>query len=197
MKRIMACVLVAAAAAASAEEGGLAKRMYADRTACQVGDLVTVAIEEQSSVQKDATNDRSKSADGTMSFDLPGMEANGKSMWDALKLPEWSVNASKNYSASGGKATSDAFSASITVHITEKLPNGNLMISGDRKVNIDGDIILFTLTGMIRPDDISRSNTVLSSRIAGAAITYETIGEFGKSQRKGLFSRTLDWIIPF
>ncbi|MDZ8117299.1 flagellar basal body L-ring protein FlgH [Pontiella agarivorans] len=196
MKRIIACVLCLATAA-MAEEGGLAKRMYADRTARQVGDLVTVAIEEQSSVQKDASDDRSKSADGNMSFNFPGMEANGKAMWDALRLPEWSVGASKNYSASGGKASSDAFSASITVHITEKLPNGNLMIMGDRKVNIDGDIILFTLSGMIRPDDINRSNTVLSSRIAGAAITYETVGEFGKSQRKGLFSRTLDWIIPF
>ncbi|MDF7800941.1 flagellar basal body L-ring protein FlgH [Pontiellaceae bacterium B1224] len=196
MKRIIAYALCAAVAA-TAEENGLVKRLYADRTARQVGDLVTISIEEQSSVQKDASNDQTKSAGGNMSFNFPGMEANGTPMWDALKLPEWTVDADKNFSASGGKATSDAFSASITVHITEQLPNGNLMIIGDRKVNIDGDIILFTLRGMIRPDDIDRTNTVLSSRIAGATITYETVGEFGKNQRKGLFSRTLDWIIPF
>ncbi len=196
MKRIIACAICVVATAA-AEEDGLVKRLYADRTARQVGDLVTIRIEEQSSVQKDSSNDRSKSVGGNMAFNFPGMEANGKAMWDALTLPEWTVAASKNFSATGGKTTSDAFSASITVHITEQLPNGNLMIVGDRKVNIDGDIILFTLSGMIRPDDINRSNTVLSSRIAAASITYETVGEFGKSQRKGLFSRALDWIIPF
>lgn len=196
MKRIMVYAMCWAAAAA-AEEGMLVKRMYADRTARMIGDLVTVQIEEESSVKKDATNDRSKSADGSMSFNLPGMEANGSAMWNALKLPEWTLDASKNFSASGEKATSDAFSASITVHVTEVLPNGNLMIVGDRKVNIDGDIIRFTLTGMIRRDDIDTENTVLSTRIAGAAITYETVGEFGKSQRKGLFTRALDWIIPF
>lgn len=196
MKRIIIGI-VCVAAVVSAEEGKLVNRLYADRSARQVGDLVTIMIEEQSSIQKDATNDRTKSAGGNMAFNFPGMEANGSSMWDALKLPEWSVDASKNFSATGGKASSDAFSASITVHITEQLPNGNLMIIGNRRVNIDGDIILFTLSGMIRPDDIDRTNTILSTRIAGASITYETVGEFGKSQRKGVFSRAVDWIIPF
>lgn len=196
MKRIFVYA-VCLVSAAAAEEGGLAMRMYADRTARTVGDLVTVMIEEESSVQKDATNERDKTVGANMSFNLPGMEANGKPMWDALRLPEWTANASKNFAASGGKATSDAFSASITVHITETLPNGNLMIVGDRKVNIDNDIIEFTLTGMIRPDDISRDNTVLSTRIAGAAITYQTLGEFSGSQRKGIFSRAVDWIFPF
>lgn len=196
MKRIITCI-VCIAAVVTAKEGALVDRLYADRTARHVGDLVTVSIEEQSSVQKDSANDRNKSVGGDVSFNLPGMEANGSAMWNALKLPEWTVGASKNFTASGGKESSDAFSASITVHITELLPNGNLMVSGDRKVNIDGDIIQFTLNGMIRPEDINRSNIVLSSRIAGASITYKTVGEFSKSQKKGLFSRMVDWVLPF
>lgn len=197
MKRLIICATAAMVTAACSGEGSLVSRMYADRTARQVGDLVTVSIEEETSVTKDSTSDRDKSVGADMGFNFPGMQANGTAMWDALKLPEWTVDASKKYSASGSKATSDAFSASITVHITEVLPNGNLMIMGDRKVNIDGDIIQFTLSGMIRRDDVSRSNSVLSSRIAGAAITYETLGEFSNSQKKGMFSRVVDWIIPF
>ena len=196
MKRIRILV-VFAATVVHAEEDMLVRRLYADRTARAVGDLVTVNIEEQSTVKKDSANDRDKSASGKMSFNFPGMQANGKNMWDSLKLPEWSIHGSKKYGASGSKATSDAFSASITVHITEVLPNGNLMIIGDRKVNVDGDILQFTLSGMLRPDDIDRSNTVLSSRIAGASITHRSTGEFARSQRKGLFSRLTDWIIPF
>lgn len=195
MKRII--ILAALIGLNVHAEDKLLGRLYADRTAREVGDLITISIEEQSSVQKDSTNDRDKTLTGAASFDLPGMQANGTAMWDALKLPAWSVNASKSYAASGSKATSDAFSASITVYITEVLPNGNLLICGERKVNIDGDIIQFILTGTVRPDDIDRTNTVLSSRVADALITYTTTGEFSKSQRKGLLSRVVDWIIPF
>jgi flagellar L-ring protein precursor FlgH len=175
----------------------LVSRMYVDRTARQVGDLVTIEIVEESSVQKNASDDRDKSASGSVEFELPAPQFGGKSMWQALTLPEWSHSASKAYSSSGSKSATDAFSTSITVHITEVLPNGNLMISGDRMVNIDGDILRFMLSGMIRQDDIDLSNTVQSTKIAGAAINYETVGEFSKSQRKGLFTRVLDWVIPF
>lgn len=196
MKSIFAMAILAATVV-HAEEDMLVRRLYADRTARAVGDLVTVRIEETSSVSKDSSNKRDKSAGGKMSFNFPGMEANGKPMWDALKLPEWRIDGSKQFAASGSRASTDAFSASVTVHITEVLPNGNLMIAGDRKVNVDGDILQFTLSGMLRPDDIDRANTVLSSRIAGASITHTATGEFAKDQRKGLFSRITDWIIPF
>jgi flagellar L-ring protein precursor FlgH len=196
MKRIIILTIMAGLASAQAEDK-LLKGMYADRTARDVGDLVTIMIEEQSSVQKDASDDSNKSVGGGMGFDFPGMEANGTSMWDALSMPEWSADASKSFSASGSKASSDTFSASITVYITEVMPNGNLLICGERKVNIDGDIIQFTLTGIVRPDDVSNSNTVLSSRVADALISYKTTGEFSKANKKGFFSKVLDWVIPF
>lgn len=195
MKRIMVILMLFAVAAQA--EDRLLNKLYGDGIARHVGDLVTVEIEEQSSVSKDAANSQGKKTSGDMGFNFPGMQANGSDMWGALKLPEWSIDGSKSYDSSGSKASSDNFSASITVHITEELPNGNLMISGDRKVNIDGDIIQFTLTGMVRPDDINRQNAVLSSRIAGAAITYKTTGDFSRNDKKGIFSRALDWIMPF
>ncbi len=196
MKQIIA-LLVFVGTVALAGEGKLVARLYADRIARQVGDLVTVNIEEQSSVKKDAADSRDKSVSGKASFNFPGIEVNGSSLWGALKLPEWSADAAKSFGSSGSKANSDTFTASITVHITELLPNGNLMITGDRRVNIDGDIIQFTLVGMIRPEDINQSNAVLSSRIAGASISYKTVGEFSRSQRKGILSRVVDWIFPF
>lgn len=195
MKRILILALLVGLNVRA--EDKMLNGMYADRTARRVGDLLTIQIEEQSSVQKDASSDSDKSVNSGIGFDLPGMQANGASMWDALSLPEWSAEADKSFSASGSKASSDAFSAAITVYVTEVLPNDNLMIIGERKVNIDGDIIQFTLTGVIRPDDIDRANTVLSSRVADALISYKTTGEFSKGTRKGFFSKVLDWVIPF
>ena len=190
-------LLIIGLSMATVSRAGLASRMYADRTARQVGDLVTVEIAEESSVQKDSSDDRDKSASGSVEFEFPGVQLGGKTMWDALALPEWSHSADKEYSSSGSKASSDAFSASITVHVVEVLPNGNLMISGDRMVNIDGDILRFRLSGMVRQDDVSEDNTVQSTQIAGATINYDTVGEFSTSQRKGIFTRVIDWVIPF
>jgi flagellar L-ring protein FlgH len=197
MKKTIILLTVLAGMVSAQAGDKLLKSMYADRTARNIGDLVTIMIEEQSSVKKDASNAQNKSVGGNIGFDLPGMEANGKPMWDALTMPEWSADASKSFSASGNKASTDTFSASITVYITEVMPNGNLLICGERKVNIDGDIIQFTLTGIVRPDDVSNANTVLSSRVADALITYKATGEFSKANQKGFFSKVIDWVIPF
>lgn len=196
MKRILLIVCLAGSAV-QAGDWALVSRIYSDHTARNVGDFVTVQIDEQSSVSKDASNTRDKSASAKMGLNLPALQKGGQALWDALSLPEMSASGSKTFSAKGNKAVVDALSASITVSITEKLPNGMLVISGDRIVNIDNDLLKFTLTGMIRPEDIDLSNRVLSSRIAGASISYSTVGEFSQSTRKGVFTRALDWIVPF
>lgn len=190
-------IILFAALTASAQDWSLAERLYTDRIARHVGDLLTVQIVESSSVRKDASSDRSKSMGTGFGFDLPALEENGVPRWNALSLPEWSVDGSRSYASSGSKESSDEFSASITVHITEVLPNGNMLISGDRVVNIDGDILKFNLSGTVRPDDINRNNQLLSTSIAGATITYETTGEFARTQRTGILTRIIDWINPF
>ena len=175
----------------------MAVKMYADRTARAVGDLVTVVIEEQSSSAQDATNDKSKSASAAAAASIPSPTVGGDAVWKSLALPEWSMEGNKAYNAAASKAASDSLSASVTVFITELLPNGNMVIRGDRVVNIDGDLIKFTLTGMIRPDDISTGNQILSTRIAGASITYKAIGEITDNNKPGMIARLIDWVVPF
>lgn len=191
-KRIAMMMLIAVAGWSGAQ--GLASRLYADRTARAVGDLVTVMIEEKSSVLQNAKNDRSKSRNDSLEMDIPSPTLN---LWKAFVLPEWSLDSKKSFDAAAQKNIQDSLSASITVSITEVLPNGNLMITGDRVVNIDDDLLKYTLTGMIRAEDISQNNVVLSSRISGASITYETVGELARSSKPGLISKIIDWVVPF
>ena len=196
MKKFFAMMVITGLADGACGQG-LASRMYADRTARAVGDLVTVLIEEQSSVSKGASNDSSKSREDSLSMNFPSPTLGGEDIWKAFALPEWSLNGEKKFDAEATKNASDSLSASITVYITEVLPNGYLMITGDRVVNIDGDLLQFTLTGMIRPDDVSRDNAVLSSRVAGASITYKTTGEFSRKSKQGFLSKAIDWVVPF
>lgn len=185
--------------ALSALAGGqrFALGMYADRTARAVGDLVTVLIEEQSSVSQAATSDQSKTRGDSVSMNIPSPTLGAENLWKAFTVPEWSLDSSKAFDASASKEANDSLSGSVTVSITEVLPNGNLMISGDRIVNVNGDLLKFTLTGMIRPDDVSSLNSVLSTRIAGASITYETVGELSRNSKAGFLSKVIDWVVPF
>jgi flagellar L-ring protein FlgH len=199
MKRAMAVwfIFSGLAASASTDDWKMVSSIVADRTARQIGDLITVTIVEQSSVKKDASDSRAKNVDASFGFDFPGMEAAGVPMWDVLKMPDWTVNGAKSFGSNGSKQSSEELSAAVTVYVTEVLPNGNLIIMGERVVNINGDLLKFTLTGTVREDDINRLNEVLSSRIAGASITYKAVGEFQSSQKKGILSRMTDWILPF
>lgn len=197
MKQIITAIMLIAAALQTACGANLSSRMYADRTAYAVGDLLTVLIEEQSSVAQDAADSRVKSKGNSLSASIPSATLGAENLWKAFTLPEWSIDAQKDFDAAASKESSDSLSAAITVYITEVQPNGNMLISGDRVVNVDSNLLRFTLTGTVRPDDISRDNQVLSSRIAGASINYRTEGEFASSSKPGILSRLIDWVIPF
>ena len=196
MKRYIT-ILATAMVASWAPGKDLVASMYSDETAREVGDLLTVLIEEQSAASQEASNDRSKSSDNAVSVSVPSPLVGGENVWKAFTLPEWSANADKAFNAASSKAATDSLSAAVTVYVTEILPNGNLLIFGDRIVNIDGDLVKFTLSGMVRPADITSANQVYSSRIAGATITYKTQGELSQNAKKGFFSRLLDWVVPF
>jgi flagellar L-ring protein precursor FlgH len=77
------------------------------------------------------------------------------------------------------------------------MPNGNLVIDGRREVIVNNETQLLYVTGIVRPEDIGPGNTVLSSYIADAKITYTGSGVVSDKQRVGWFVRLIDKIWPF
>lgn len=176
----------------------MASRLYGDRKARRVGDLLTVLIVEESQASRDAQQDSEKSFTfgGSASFTHPRID-DRSTPWTNAVVPSWSVEASRDYEGKGSLENKDTLSGAIACRVMEVLQNGNLLIEGKRSVYVRNETVTFILTGTVRVEDIAQDNTIESSDVADATIRYETTGTIADSQKKGMVPRMLDWINPF
>lgn len=188
LSMIVACALCAAAHAQN--PGSLwddgAKNPLTDRTARNVGDILTVIIAESSSASSTASTESSKS-------DSAKVEAGIGPVLRAL-IPDWEIGGEMSSKGDGRTSRTGRLSARLTVVVKERLPNGNLVIEGVRYVQVNKETQKMVLTGVVRPDDIRSDNTIISEFIANAEIKYEGSGTVGDRQRKGILTTLLDWL---
>lgn len=176
----------------------MATKIYGDRRARRIGDLVTVVISEENTATKDAKNksDNASKFSGTVNFGHPVIDAQ-PTAWTNAGVPKWSVDTTRSFEGGGSLANKDSFSSKLTARVTEVLPNGNLLIEGKRTVILQDESVDVILTGVIRPADIAKDNTVMSSAIADATIKYGSGGPIAKNQQRGILTRVWEWVNPF
>ena len=199
---ITLATLAAAIGPALAEpstDWSLATRLYGDKKARRIGDILTVLIVEEASSAKDAQKgtDKKFSTSGKLTVSSPVVDGVPQASWTNAGLPGWSIDASRSFSGKGSMENKDTFTGSIGARVMEVLPNGNLMIEGRRTLVIQNEAVEIVLTGTVRPEDISRNNTVKSTAVADAAIQYNSTGSIAKNQNKGILPTLWDWINPF
>jgi len=175
--------------------------LFKDLRAYQVGDLVTVNIVETSKASKKANTktERQSSINAGISNALGWEGKVGKIGVPAEFNNEVMFKASmkNSFDGSGETSRNETMTASITARVMEVTPNGNLFIKGTRQVKVNNENQIITLTGLIRPVDVSPDNTVLSSYIADAKIEYTGSGPVSDKQRPGWLTRALDFVWPF
>ncbi len=174
---------------------------FQDLRAHQVGDLITVNIVETAQANKKATTktERDSSINAGIS-NLMGWEGKiGKigvpGSFDNTAM--FKASMTNEFDGSGETTRNETMTASITARVLEVTPSGNLFIRGSRKVKVNNEAQFITLTGLVRPADISPDNTVLSSYIAEAAIEYTGSGSVSDKQRPGWLMRAVDFVWPF
>ena len=169
---------------------------YADHKAYRVGDIVTISIVESTSANNTADTDLSRKS---------SLEA-GLSSWFGkekfLKLFKLSDNLissnSENAHKGAGTTTREGnVTATITAIVKEVLPNGNLIIQGTQAVAVNHEEQYITITGVIRPLDVTRDNIVLSTRVADANIAIGGSGVVADKQRSGWGTWAFDFLWPF
>ena len=101
------------------------------------------------------------------------------------------------FTGSGTAAQSNSLTGTISVTIVRVYPNGNLEVKGQRKLMYNSGTEYIRLAGVVRPDDISSSNTVSSTKVADAQISYTGTGDMNDSVTKGWLSRYFAYISPF
>lgn len=162
-----------------------AASMFADRKARLVGDTVTIIIEERTSAKNTAGTSSSKESNVDMGagsgFLLKAITAAG-------------ADYSDKYDSSGSTTRGNSLSAKITAQVIEVKPNGNLVISGTQTIKVNGEDQKISVTGTVRPDDISPDNTVSSTVLADASVKVDGKGSIGSKQKPGIFHRLFGWL---
>ncbi|TDX59184.1 flagellar basal body L-ring protein FlgH [Orenia marismortui] len=160
------------------------KSIYSDRSAHQIGDLITIIIEETTSASQQASTDASQSSQVSVGA--------GSGILDFIKA--FGVNESDNNSATGVTSRSGNLSSKVTVEIVDILENGNFKIQGNKEITVNDEQQRVNLTGVIRPEDITAENTVDSTYVANVKINYHGEGSVGDKQKPGIISRILNWL---
>ncbi len=174
--------------------------LFSDRKAQNIGDIVTVLISEKASASKEATTQTDRTT--SISASIPnffGLENdkiwNGHNPIDLNNL----VNAdfSNGFDGNGSTTRKEDLTASLTTQVVGKYPNGQLKIRGGKEVMVNNEVQLIYLTGIIRPVDITATNTINSDKVLNARISYTGKGAISDKQEPGWMMRTLDNIWPF
>ena len=160
-----------------------------DRRAKKVGDILSVTLSETFSSNKAVTNSSAKA-------DNIGAEIGPTGFMKNFRL---SGSVAKTNSFAGSMATnqSNSLSGTLSATIVRVFPNGNLEIKGQKKLRITEGTEYIRLSGIIRPEDISTTNTVSSAKIAEAQIEYVGAGILDSATKPGWGSKIFRAISPF
>lgn len=164
--------------------------LFSDRKARRVGDILTVNLEETTvskksaavSVDKDSTTTIPEAAGGAGTLLGAGVGLGGIGLGTDL-------SATREFSGEAGADQSNNLRGTIAVSIVDVWPNGALVIRGEKWLTLNRGEEFIRLSGVVRPEDVSADNTVNSTRIANAQISYAGKGALADSQSMGWLSR--------
>ena len=185
---------------------GFETNLYDDRKAYRVGDIITITLSERTQASKKAGSSMSKDSSaklgltslfgGGVSIDNPSTSLN------PLKAEDLSLDVgysgTRDTDGESDANQSNSLTGSITVTVAEVLPNGILAVRREKWMTLNPGDELVRIAGLVRADDIATDNTVSSTRIANARITYSGTGAFADASQPGWFDRFfMNPLFPF
>ncbi len=183
--------------------------LFEDRRARFVGDTLTVSLVEKTSASKtsNGSNDRTSSMNASIptptilgytprpgrTIGIPGVNNDTTNSFDTSVRTSGSLKTTNK----GSDSNTNAFSGSITVTVIEVLPNGNLMVSGEKQLSINEGTEFVRLSGVVNPVNITAGNVVSSTQIADARIESKAKQSMDTAQIVSMLSRFFIALLPF
>ena len=165
---------------------------FEDRRARMVGDTVTIQIVENisASQKSSSTANRTSALDGSVSA-FP--------FASATLLPKLSVGASSSndFSGEGATASANTFSGSITATVVDVLPNGHLVVAGEKQIGVNQNVDVLRFSGTIDPRVVQPGSVVNSTQVANARIESRGRGAQAEAQTVGWIARFFMAMLPF
>ena len=169
--------------------------------AFRIHDLITIVIDEQSKSTSKQSLETEKDASTKLELDsildphellelrLRQGELSGLDLIDA--------SADREFEGEGDYERADRFTARITAEIIDVKPNGSLVLEAKKEIVRDSEESLLVLSGICRQDDVTGSNTILSSQLANLRVEQHNTGDVKKAASKGLLTNMIETIFNF
>ncbi len=159
----------------------------------QVGDIITVLLNESTQAARTQNTDVSREAKNTLPSGASTTIGKVHPLLEGIDL-------ANNKTSSTGKGTADqqaTLSGSVAVTVVEILANGNLMVRGEKKLGLAEGTEVIQVSGVIRPEDVGPNSTVQSRRLANAQIAYRGSGDLANATRAGWGTTLMHKFWPF
>ncbi len=166
-----------------------APSLYSDIKARSVGDVVTILVVEATSGARESNINSSSEAAVEASGSLSG------NLTSFLPLFGASSQFGSQYDGNESTTQKDLLTGKITAVVTELLPNGNLVLQGKRRLEVNGETHILAVKGVVRPRDVTSGNTVFSYNLANVEIEYRRAGLTNSLGKPGWLSRWTSWLI--
>ncbi len=166
--------------------------LFEDRRPRNVGDIVTVVLEERINAAKSVATNTSRSGSASLGFDaVPRVLGSG------LLGQDMDISGDNAASGVGSTNARNTFSGTITTTVIGVLPNGNLQVAGEKQIAINRGNEYVRFSGVVDPRSILGTNTVSSVQVADARIEYRTQGVLDEVQSMGWLQRFFLIASPF
>ena len=176
--------------------------LFEDRRARNVGDILTIIISESTSASEKNSSNAEHS--GTLSMTTPtitgnlhGMGPTGTTAPPLLGSLGVGAESSGKLAKKGDTAGSNVFTGTIAVTVIDVLPNGNLLVGGEKQVSISHSDEFIRFSGVVNPATITGSNTVQSTQVADVHLEYKGASSVDRAAIMSMFGRMFLSIVPF
>ena len=173
-------------------QAGASRTLFEDRRARYVGDTMTIVIAETTSASTKSNTNVSKTS--SISAAVPLVTGLPGKTFQGIGLEAETSNA---MAGKGDAAASNVFTGNIAVTVIDVMPNGNLLVSGEKQVSIGHGTEYVRLSGVVNPYFISTANTISSANVADARIEYKESGAISEAQVMGWLARFFLSVLPF
>ncbi|RZN44858.1 MULTISPECIES: flagellar basal body L-ring protein FlgH [unclassified Escherichia] len=168
--------------------------MFEDRRPRNVGDTLTIVLQENVSASKSSSANASHGGSTGLSFKTIPHFIEGLFGGDRANTE---ISGKNEFSGKGGAAARNTFSGTLTVTVSDVLANGNLRVVGEKQIAINQGTEFIRFTGVVNPRTISGSNTVVSTQVADARIEYVGNGYINEAEQMGWLQRLFLNLSPF
>ena len=168
-------------------QAGYDVALFENSTAHRVGDIVTIRLVESTNASKSSSTTTKKAS----SLSLPGPKLLGRPVTvNGTPILDTSLDHNSGFDGQGDSKQSNQLTGDITVAVVKRLPNGNLLVRGQKWIGINQGREFIRIQGVIRPIDVQPDNSIESTKVANASISYGAKGALADANKQS-------WLVRF